>query len=100
MENKEMNDYLDKVAEAIFRDMLSRNKPCSIQQLNPPCTMEFLADADHVSIPTSRFEALVRAEEQRDIVRRAYQTNCRRSWRMDEILELVFGKPEVKGNAQ
>lgn len=100
MENKDQQELLEKVLEAMFRDMTGLSKPGHIRPLEPPCAMEILADTDHVSISTSRFETLVRAEEQRDIVRRAYQIHWRRAWPMDEVLALVFGKPEVKGDAQ
>lgn len=60
-------------------------------------TMELCIDHEHVSIPTSRYEELIRAETERDVLLRAYQ--ARLGYSFDYVLQAVLGplEPENPG---
>lgn len=61
---------------------------------------EIRIDTDHVSIPVSRFEQLLRAEADSRVLLRAYQTLG--MYRMEDVMASVFGPKPVDGagNAQ
>lgn len=58
-------------------------------------TVEILADEDHVSLPLSRYEELIHAEAELEIILRAYQNFD--SYRLKDILVAVFGPLAEKG---
>ena len=100
---KPTNPFAEAISEAAILDIIF-NKNCPhrkpTENRAPATHTEALVDFDHICIPTSQFEELVRAKEQRDILRRAYPTL--ESYRIMDLLSVVFGpKPkEEKGDAQ
>ncbi len=57
--------------------------------LLPGETLELCIDHDHITIPVSRFEELVKAEAKLDIVSQIYKTV--ESYNMKNTLEFLFG---------
>lgn len=57
--------------------------------LLPGETLELCIDHDHITIPVSRFEELVKAEVKLDIVSQIYKTT--ESYNMKDRLEFLFG---------
>lgn len=53
-------------------------------------------DRDHITIPVTRFEELLKAEISLDIVRNAYETS--ESYNLPDKLALVFGPRPKKGD--
>ncbi|MCF8017803.1 MAG: hypothetical protein K9L62_00260 [Vallitaleaceae bacterium] len=58
--------------------------------------LELCIDTDHITIPVSRFEELVKAEIKLDIVRQVYET--KESYSMKDSLLLIFGPLPEKGD--
>jgi len=57
--------------------------------------LELCIDRDHITIPVTRFEELLKAEISLDIVRNAYETS--ESYNLQDKLALVFGPRPGKG---
>ena len=98
---KTKNTLAEAAAEAAFVNMLLGIKPSQPKPAEDSARVlhtEALVDFDHVSIPTVRFEDLVRAEEKLGIVFRAHQ--IMESYQLHAALDLVFGPKEEKGDAQ
>ena len=56
-------------------------------------SVEIVVDSKNITIPQERYEALLRAETERDIVRQTYQTQ--ESYQYDYIFLALFGpKPQ------
>jgi len=58
--------------------------------------LEFCIDRDHITIPVTRFEELLKAEISLDIIRNAYETS--ESYELPDKLALVFGPRPEKGD--
>lgn len=102
MEDKDKKTT-NPIAEAAFLAMLAQAKCRETTAAEPrgaTLHTEMLADFDHVSIPTTRYEELIRAETDRDVLLRAYHALT--SYRLADVLEAVLGpKPEAGApNAQ
>lgn len=57
--------------------------------------MEGSSDARYISIPVRRYDALIRAENERDTLLRAY--HAVESYRISLAMEVIFGKKPVAG---
>lgn len=100
-EEKKAKDPIDEaIAKSAFLAMLLNSRPKCVAPENSTAVLtEALVDFDHVSIPTTRYEGLIRAETERDIALRAYQNVP--SYNLMAALSFVFGpKEEEKGDAQ
>lgn len=58
--------------------------------------LELCIDRDHITIPVTRFEELLKAEISLGIVRNAYETS--ESYNLQDKLSLVFGPCPKKGD--
>jgi hypothetical protein len=58
--------------------------------------LELCIDRDHITIPVTRFEELLKAEISLGIVRNAYETS--ESYNLQDKLSLVFGPRPKKGD--
>lgn len=58
--------------------------------------LELCIDTEHITIPVSRFQELVRAEIKLDIIRQVYET--KESYSVKDNLSLIFGPLPEKGD--
>lgn len=75
------------------------SKGTFLEQTTKTGTIEVCIDHDHITIPISRYEELIRAETERDVILRAYQAFT--GFRLSDAIEAVLGpRPtEVVPNA-
>ena len=75
------------------------SKGTFLEQTTKAGTIEVCIDHNHITIPISRYEELIRAETERDVILRAYQVFT--GSRLSDAIEAVLGpRPtEVVPNA-
>lgn len=75
------------------------SKGTFLEQTTKTGTIEVCIDHNHITIPISRYEELIRAETERDVILRAYQAFT--GSRLSDAIEAVLGpRPtEVVPNA-
>ncbi len=77
---------------------MEKLKSTFLEQTTKTGTIEVL-EHNHITIPISRYEELVRAEAERDVILRAYQAFT--GYRLTDAVEAVLGPrhTEVPANA-
>lgn len=61
-------------------------------------SLELCIDHESVNIPVARYEELIRAETERDVLLRAYQANM--GYSLDYVLQAVLGPLEPESSAE